>query len=220
MSFGIQLNKNGVLAVAPDFIPMCLIQVIDITSGMHRIVTNIPGSNKFVAFHRHLTQMDTLLWTVSISDGFYVITTSGDAENRTGGRIYIFSNMIPRPPEWGLFLYKQGGVIWHNRCLPLSVKIHKGATELNSDTPIAVPSMISASYNIRLGQREGWYGWRCASAGIIPDTGKYQISLGGSVISQNYYVDGSTYPGSFTLMETAYIETDVYDNYFSASLKD
>lgn len=211
-----EIRKNGRLAITPTFLPLCLAQVIDVapSEGLS-ITTRIPGNKKFFAFFRGLSyaQNGSVYFTQSVVNGYWVLTFHYGMAY-VGIRVYIFSDMLPNVPNNGFYVFNAGNMVWHSNCLPLRVRPYSalgGVTVLNY--PVAVPSAIcnftSVGNNI-----EHWDRWFVFMAGVAP-SGSYNI---GQAIFSEANVAGPPNLSSYSIPQNCYIETSVYDQYFSIAL--
>jgi len=230
MTFSAQIMKNGRLAIAPTFTPMVLVQVIDVTAGAGAITTVVPSSSPFMAFHRSMeSSMDGINWVVDTSGAYVVLNFTSASMKSTSGRIYIFSNFVVNIPDYGLFIYNGGNVVYHNNCLPLKVStISYSQTQITSSSPLAVCSCVTEvveefypdpdPYTAKFQVVER----RRASAGY--ESGSYKATFGG-VLSHvenliNHDIDPPTYPivNMWNVQTIAYIECSLYDQYYKQAL--
>ncbi|WP_139824052.1 hypothetical protein [Lonsdalea britannica] len=230
MTFSAQIMKNGRLAIAPTFTPMVLVQVIDVAAGAGGIPTIVPSSSPFMAFHRSIeSSMDGINWVVDSSGAYVVLNFNSAAMKSTSGRIYIFSNFVVNVPEYGLYVYSEGRVVYHNNCLPLKVNtISYNQSEITSSAPLAVCSCVTEvveefypdpdPYSAKFQVIER----RRASAGY--ESGSYKVTFMG-VLSHvenliNHDIDPPTYPivNMWNVNTIAYIECSLYDQYYKQAL--
>lgn len=219
----LQIYKNGRLAISPSFVPLCLVQVVDLGVGAQLFQTVVPSNRKFIAFHRGLGFTDKVYWAQIVSNGYWALNFPTGNHKQTGTRIYIFSDFQVNIPEWGFYVYNNGVLVWHSNCLPL--KMASVATQVsNNPNPLAITSAITGCYQIGTGPDEGFYGWYICAAGYSPpgleNQGNWCTKRG--ILSQRRYTtppDDPNYPGNYsTVAPAAYIETHIYDQYYQAAL--
>ncbi|MBT9425838.1 hypothetical protein KI694_09880 [Enterobacter oligotrophicus] len=217
MSFGYQLMKNGKLVMAPDFLPYCLNQVIDVAPAEGKVVrTSIPNGKPCVVFFRATSYV--------ANASLYFIQRQGSAgywelEFHYGmafvdARVYIFSDTLPNIPDIGFFLYRNGSIVWHGNCLPLSVRPY---SDLGGETvfsyPLAVPSCVCNFTSVG-NTVEHWDRWFVFMAG---PTSSGQYNVGRALFSQ-FNASGPPTTSGFDIPMNSYIETSVYDTYYKQSL--
>lgn len=209
--------------LAPDFVPYCLVQVVDIASGNRDVSTPVPSGNGIVAFHRgnntSASQLDQMIFDYVVVNGKYVLRVTN---NPTGGRIYVFSDMLVNVPSRGFYMYREGKMVWHSNCLPLNIKKipDSGNGKIDSDKPLACPSNICASLKIQTDPQfqVGYDNRQCASAGYV--SGRWRVDIADTYFSR--FIDNET---AFRALKPwvlggypAYIETSIYDQYYRAAL--
>jgi len=221
-SFGFQLFQyiNGQMTVklSPNFVPYCLVQVIDIPAGQRTVQTNVPASNGFMAFHRYMTpgRLDLCWWQQTTQNGMHALNFPTAASNQTGCRAYIFSNYLVNIPEWGFFVYRNGVLVWHSNCLPL--KIIKPDSRF-SDTPVAVSAgVMSHMYQpLDPSYPVGYSNFTCSGAGFRD--GQYEFSV--TEVFQSTYISN---PDEGSRMKTwvvggvGVIDCAAYDQYYKYAL--
>lgn len=213
-------NGQRTVKLAPDFLPFNLVQVIDIGAGNGDLETVVPLGKGIIAFHRGLdmgvNRLDQMIFEYVEGNGRHVLRVTN---NPTGGRIYVFSNMLVNIPGSGFYMYRDGQMIWHSNCLPLNVrKIPNG--RLDSDQPLACPSNVCGSIKIQTDPKfqVGYDNRQCASAGY--SNGRWRVDIADTFFSrfiENEDAFRNLKPW-FLGGYPAYIETNIYDQYYRAAL--
>lgn len=222
--FGFSLNDyaTGKFKLAPNFTPMCLCQVIDLTpTALQTLRTNVPSGMPIVAFHRSLngTNYNHVFYSYVDDGGYWALRFRDSRIGSPMGatRIYVFSRLMINIPRWGFFLYAPGtnNVVWHGNCLPL--KMSAGSVS-GSPVPLAITAGISAIVRIPLdpafptGPVEARS--NCYSACQNTD-GTYRAD-GNDLFLAMQYNTGT--PGGFSISPPAVIETHIYDAYYRQAL--
>lgn len=210
-----QLSKNGRLAMAPDFLPLSLVQVIDVPPGEGlEIQTVVPATSKFISYYRgtSFAANGSVYYETYKSNGFWRLKFYyGMAYQPV--RVYIFSDYLVNIPNWGFFVYNDGEIVWHSNCLPLKIMDYSKIPAQVLSYPVACPSGVTQFTSVG-NNVEHWERWFVWAAGVN-QSGTY--SIGAALFSQ-FNASGPAGPGSFTLPLTTYIETSVYDLYYKQAL--
>ncbi|HDW8048444.1 TPA: hypothetical protein RM798_004260, partial [Yersinia enterocolitica] len=132
--FGMQITRDdGVIFASPEFTPTVLVQVMDRTadytgdvSAQHYYETIVPNTKKCFIFHKILSTGSqqgasggVLHYAEQGPNGFWrVHTTAGTAGLAHTIRFYVFSEFVANIPEWGIYFYKDGQLVYTGNCLP------------------------------------------------------------------------------------------------------
>ena len=210
-----QLSKNGRLAMAPDFLPLCLVQVIDVQPGEGlEIQTVVPSNKKFISYYRGRSYVEngTVYYDTVASNGYWKLKFYyGMAYLPV--RVYIFSDFLVNIPDWGFFIYNNRQIVWHSNCLPLKILDYSKIPGTVLSYPVACPGGIAQFTSVG-NNTEHWDRWFVWAAGVN-QSGTY--SIGAALFSQ-FNASGPPVPGSYSLPLTTYIETAVYDQYYRQAL--
>lgn len=220
--------KNGSLAMAPGFTPFVLVQVADLPTGAQDFATVVPEGNSFVAFHRRADAnlMDGVFWGQVKKDGYWNLRFPSSLSKQTTTRVYIFSNMIINPPNYGLYVYKDGNMVYHSNCLPLKMLTMDGTGMVGpSSSPLAVTSCITSQYSESYDAIKTYWGYTRSSAGYMPNNlsglGDGWFVSGGDVYVENMN-NIDEHPnfkaGMWQVSKIAYIECSLYDQYYKQAL--
>ncbi|PPE61969.1 hypothetical protein F157LOC_00804 [Pectobacterium brasiliense] len=207
--YGGWITKNGKLVASPSFTPYILTQVMDLPRNNGLLVdTVVDFTDEVMFFHRGLNGYAFAAIQMQNNAGklrLRIYLQGGEASTI---RIYLFSRKIVKIPDYGLFFYKNGSVIFHDKCLPLFVK--------------SIPNNTSISMNGKFAFES-----RYMHSDMNPDLGRYYYTFWGVLCSPTnsrggevYFWDVSSAQGYFqshppTLM---YIETEIYDQYYQQAL--
>ncbi|HFE9025683.1 TPA: hypothetical protein ACGATF_004405 [Yersinia enterocolitica] len=228
--FGMQITRDdGVIFASPEFTPTVLVQVMDRTadytgdvSAQHYYETIVPNTKKCFIFHKILSTGSqqgasggVLHYAEQGPNGFWrVHTTAGTAGLAHTIRFYVFSEFVANIPEWGIYFYKDGQLVYTGNCLPLDIKFWE-RPQLTTPAP-TMPCATICSVARQLTQ--GILGtnpptaliflfcFTGFSSGIITPVFR-QISQSAGGGSADGFSKGC-----------AYIETSLYDQYYKASL--
>lgn len=128
-------------------------------------------------------------------------------------------------PDYGIYFYVNGEMIYHQNCLPLAMKTFDRRTTPNptrGKMVAVLPSALSAEYE----NPDVWGGpslgvkQEFAGAGIIFWTAG-QYDWGASDLNGGWYDAGKGFQPRFrpyTVNVIAYIETIIYDTYYQQVL--
>lgn len=220
-AFGFAASKNGGMLISPDFTPMVLVGIHDIADANTVYQSNVPSGNAFFAFHRADNPQggfssDMVLWDQVVQNGYHTLRMQG--RSRGGCRVYIFSDMIPPPPDNGFFVYKNNKMVYHSNCLPLRYKkLTRLQINVYSETPLAVMNTISAIRAISTGTTLTTLGY-AAGAGYSDVNKKWGAYLNGYQFSSSMTGGGHSSSFDSTLPYLSYIECEYYDKYYKQSL--
>lgn len=221
--FGFQLFQyiNGVRTVklAPNYVPLCLRQIIDVPAGARTVQTQVPAGNPVMCFHRHTGEaMDLCWWKPVTASGYHALQFPTAGSNQTGCRVYVFSNILANIPDYGFFLYRDGQMVWHSNCLPLQV-IPLTNGDITSATPLAVSSSVTSHIFVPQDPAypTGYSNFMCASAG--KDGATYKVQVG--KVFQSTYIsnpDEGRRMRGWACGGVGYIDTRFYDQYYKNAL--
>lgn len=222
--FGFCLNDyaTGKFKIAPNFTPMNLCQVVDLTpTALQVLRTNVPYGQPIVAFHRAMggTEYNHVFFWYVNSGGYWGIRfrDSSIGTPMRATRVYVFSNVLVNAPQYGFFLYEPGGtnMVWHSNCLPLRMTV--GSRD-NSPVPLAITGGVSVVRSMPLDpgypNGPGVTQSNCYSA-CQNSNGTWKAD-GGDLFLTRQYNSGSA--GGSGISPPAYIETNIYDAYYRQSL--
>lgn len=237
-NFGAWLTDNyGRVLNEPAFTPMVLSGVIDL-SGYSTVLsspnpalvsTGVPASKKCAVFFRgthpnnsNAVQNNFCLYSLVNIGGVWHISFK---TRPNPIRLYIFSNTMPKIPDYGIYFYVNGEMIYHQNCLPLVMKTFDRRTSPNptrGKMVAVLPSALDSEYE----EPDVWGGqplevkqW-FAGAGIIFWTAG-QYDWGASDLNGGWYGVGEGFQPRFrpyTVNILAYIETSIYDKYYQQAL--
>uniref|UniRef100_A0AB39ABZ3 Membrane-associated protein n=1 Tax=Pectobacterium phage Sabo TaxID=3158141 RepID=A0AB39ABZ3_9CAUD len=219
--YGVQLYKNGSLAMTPEISPYCLVEVIDLPSGDFGTITTKQdySDNSLVFFrNREATHAGTM---GSMTIYRHVQSSGGKLQlsclrNLNAIRVYIFNKKIINIPDYGIFLYDTSGkIIWHQDTLPLS--IYKGTDYQNHSKPFAImSSTVSYTEVQQPGVSAHTQIIRCSSAGPNGNGTGYNVMANGWAYINNLVPGNANY--RWAAPAPPIIETDIYDQYYQQSL--
>lgn len=213
---------NRTVKLAPDFVPFCLVDVIDVPPGGQLIQTRIPVSHKIVTFHRLPNadgRLSTSVYSVVNSGGYHAFSFNASGITQTGCRIYVFSNYLVNIPDWGFFVYRDGTLVWHSNCLPLNMGLMTG--DMSSATPLAVtPGVTSLIYipaDPSVPTAGGYLNTSCSAAGYRNGTWQAVIAnvFSSRIISSQEAA--SVRPWAIRGY-VGYIDCSIYDQYYPYAL--
>jgi len=215
-------NGNKTVKLAPDFVPFCLVDVIDVPPGGQLIQTRIPVSQKIVTFHRLPNadgRLSTSVYSVVNSGGYHAFSFNASGITQTGCRIYVFSNYLVNIPDWGFFVYRDGTLVWHSNCLPLNMGLMTG--DMSSATPLAVTpgvtSLIFIPGDPSAPTSGGYLNTSCSAAGYRNGTWQAVIAnvFSSRIISSQEAA--SVKPWAIRGY-VGYIDCSIYDQYYPYAL--
>jgi len=209
--------------LAPDFTPFVLANVIDIEAGARTVDTGVPVGSGLMVFIRNRNNQGGALsrsFFTQIETGpTYQLQFANSGQNQYPTRAYIFSKVLPPMPSAGFYMYRDGAMVWHSNCLPLDAKFIT-QSYMESDRPLAVTTGITSFMYIPQDPANPDYGfsnYTCAGAGIASNgkwrtnnTEVYQSTLGSVSRTIKPWVVG---------LKIMYIDCDIYDTYYTQSLK-
>ena len=226
--YGMQIYRSdGRWFTSPEYTPLVLVQVSDVTlpfsqSGTTIINTNVPNGSLCMMFSRLL----------DVDAGFNCYIADGPAgykqitvllymtSNRPNGstspftaRFYVFSDFVAYAPDYGIFFYRNGKMVYCGNCLPLQIKTF---TEPATDPDINVKKAVQFGFEGLIGSG-GAPGTPIANYLIL---GWSSTAYNGVVAApyQSISNPSSTILSSPPSLTAIYIETALYDQYFAASL--
>ncbi len=231
-------NNYGKVLSNPSFTPMVLSGVIEL-SGYYAMLDNpvpssintqVPGNKKCVVFFRGTHDRESLavsrnfaLYSLSIVNGYWHIIFQSRPNPI---RLYIFSNTLPPIPDFGIYFYRNGEIIYHQNCLPLSIKTYNKLDSNNIPKGRmlgTLPAVVETEFSDPetwghpvIGMRQ-WF----SGAGLIFYSASegYHWGVGilsGDIIPVSDGFQPQLRPLAMTII--AYIETDIYDQYYQQSL--
>nr|WCD42718.1 hypothetical protein Abuela_1 [Pectobacterium phage Abuela]WCD42786.1 hypothetical protein Ymer_16 [Pectobacterium phage Ymer] len=217
MSFGIQIYKNGRLAMTPEFYPYSLCKRVILSStGTHVIETGIPSSKNVICFFKGSQSFPSVCTIQSDKTGSTIkVNVWIPINGRPPITIYIFSNYPVNVPEWGAFVYNNNELVWHSNALPLKcAKLPPGLGWQSGNLPEAKRIAITFGYC-------GMQTSDVANPGYW--TGIYMWGVAGTATTKaeqvEYTITVTTQPYNFSVADSPlYIETDIYDQYYQQSL--
>lgn len=213
---------NKTVKLAPDFVPFCLVDVIDVPPGGQLIQTRIPVSNKIVTFHRLPNadgRLSTSVYSVVNSGGYHAFSFNASGINQTGCRIYVFSNYLVNIPDWGFFVYRDGTLVWHSNCLPLNMGLMTG--DLESATPLAVTPGVTSVVFIPADPASpksgGYLNSSCSAAGY--KNGVWQATIANVFSSRIISGQEADAVKPWAIRGyVGYIDCSIYDQYYRYAL--
>lgn len=213
---GFQLyNSDGTVKIAPNYTPISLAQIIDVTPTKGQIITtNVTQGRRFIAFHRATSSaMSKVLLQQGTSNGKVSLNVLF-ADGTTPIRLYIFSDELVNQPVGGFFMYWNDKVVWHSNCLPLNI-ISSTAAQVTSSNPIACISCIGANLNPAPTPSNHDSIFLATAAGTL--NSQYTCQKSGWEYVHNFNVSGPA-PSGWTIPNLGYIDTSVYDQYYKQAL--
>ncbi|QKJ87397.1 hypothetical protein PMPD1_2455 [Paramixta manurensis] len=223
-AYGMELRRDdGSWFASPDYTPLNLVQVIDQSFPRNNAVninvqTNVPNAQQCLVFVRSVTQTGCCIYKVNNgANGFKVInltSTYGSSQfSSISFRFYVFSDFVAFAPNYGIFFYRNGKMIYCGNCLPLQIKWYAANATNPGKSAAVMPGYATLN----------------ANAGPPgPGGGATLILLMGWVgqsngISQSVYLEVNrnsntpiiTPPNAKGVL---YIETALYDQYYRQSL--
>ncbi len=217
------INDVRTVKISPNFVPYCLVQVIDVPAGQRIVQTSVPAARGFMAFHRSMSttsgQLDLCWWEQTTQNGFYALNFPSAGANQTGCRVYIFSDYLVNIPAWGFYGYNAGTMVWHSNCLPLRIIPSASLSSLTSSTPRAVSSCVTGHRFIPQDPAfpTGYSNFQCSAAGYR--NGKYEVSA--SEIFQSTYIsneDEGRRMKQWVVGGLGVIDCASYDQYYKYAL--
>ena len=214
---------NKTVKLAPDFVPFCLVNVIDVPPGSQNIQSSVPLGQKIVTFIRARdgdARMPTSFYQQYNAGGYYgfsFVETGGMTQ--TGCRLYIFSNYLVNIPTHGFFLYRDGAMVWHSNCLPLNMQLLAG--DATSATPMAVTPGITSGIYIPQDpsnpQYGGYLNMNCSSAGISNGVWKASSAVvySSRIISSS---EATAFKPWAISGRVGFIDCSIYDQYYPYAL--
>ncbi|MCA6962408.1 MULTISPECIES: hypothetical protein [Pectobacterium] len=218
--FGIQIFKGGKLIMTPKATPYALVKVLDLPAGNFGLyVTDLNYDDNHMIFFRNSNTSgggpfgSATLYTLKRTQAGKLALQC--VLNNTPIRIYFFSKKIVNAPDWGLFVYNEGQMVWHSNVLPLIIEEEPYVQ--NIATPYAVASMTSSYVEIQSpGVPRFDYIYRCSGAGPNQDGTGYIVQPNGYGYNMGFVNDNARY--RWGIPNIPVIKTEIYDQYYQQAL--
>ncbi|ATS94092.1 hypothetical protein P13BB106kb_p108 [Pectobacterium phage DU_PP_V] len=140
--FGVELMKNDKLAISPNQIPANLVHYQQCPVGTTIITTKVPSSKEVLVFYRPVVYSPTVpaVCVVDIlkDQEFVRLQVLVPPGINTPILVYVFANHLVNTPDWGIFVYNNGEIVWHANTLPLKCRLVDLTEDLVSTIPIAI----------------------------------------------------------------------------------
>lgn len=238
--FVLQIAQSyGRVLSNPAFTPMLLSGVIDLTGyyamldppNPKSVNTNVPSTKKCVVFFRGTHEIESgatrnnyALYNLAVVNGYWHIVF----ESRPNPiRLYIFSDTLAPIPDWGIYFYRNGEIVYHQNCLPLAMKTYDkndSGKKPRGMKLATLPAVVETEFydpetwgHPVISMRQWFSGAGLLYYGEIGERYKWGVNvISGDIIPVSEGFQPQLRPNAMTTI--SYIETDVYDQYYKQSL--